>query len=78
MYVNKQRNRYITKQYQDLATEFNSMFGPDAFVGDDMSHTQLQSVFYGDKLFAETFEEVAKAPIYKQMAWRVHVLDFFL
>ena len=36
MYVNKQRNKFITEQYRDLATEFYSMFGSDAFVGDDM------------------------------------------
>ena len=67
MYVSKQRNRYITKQYQDLATEFNSMFGPAAFVGDDMLIHNCNLSFMHDKLFAETFEEVAKAPIYQQM-----------
>jgi O-methyltransferase len=77
MYVSKQRNRYITEQYRDLATEFNSMFGPAAFVGDDMLIHNCNLSFMHDKLFAETFEEVAKAPIYQQMAWRVHVLDFF-
>ena len=78
MYVNKQRNKFITEQYRDLANEFNSMFGSDAFVGDDMLVHNCNRSFMHEKLFVETFEEVAKAPIYQQMAWRVHILDFFL
>jgi O-methyltransferase len=78
MYVNKQRNKFITEQYRDLATEFDAMFGPDSFVGDDMLVHNCNRSFMHEKLFVETFEEVAKAPIYQQMAWRMHVLDFFL
>ena len=78
MYVNKQRNKFITEQYRDLATEFDAMFGPDSFVGDDMLVHNCNRSFMHERLFVETFEEVAKAPIYQQMAWRMHVLDFFL
>lgn len=34
--------------------------------------------FMRDDKFSEIFESVATADMYKQMAWRLHILDFFL
>ena len=36
MYVNKQRNCYITEKYENLSDQFEKLFPGESFIGDDM------------------------------------------
>ena len=78
MHINKQRNIYVTKEYSRIVSDFVSLFPHDSYVGDDMLINNCNAYFLKDHDFLVRFEQVAKAPIYQQMAWRLHILDFFL
>ena len=77
MYINKQRNKFVTEKYSQIATDFFDLFGQDSYIGDDMLVNNCNAYFLKDEHFIDQFNQVAIAPIYKQMAWRMHILDFF-
>ena len=78
MYINKQRNKYVTEEYAILAEKFLKLFPEESFCGDDMLINNCNKSFLMDPEFMQVFNEVALAPMYDQMAWRLHILDFFL
>jgi O-methyltransferase len=78
LYINKQRNKYVTDEYVTLAEQFLKLFPEGSFCGDDMLVNNCNKSFLMDAKFMAVFKEVALAPMYEQMAWRLHILDFFL
>ena len=77
MFINKQRNRHVTQQNAEIADHFCNLFPDDHYIGDDLLINNCNLMFQKDQHFKEIFSKKAKAPIYQQMAWRVHILDFF-
>ena len=65
MYINKQRNEFVTEKYTQIAGEFEKLLSPDLFVGDDMIVHNCNKIFMQDAGFKRTFDEVALSPIYK-------------
>jgi O-methyltransferase len=78
MYVNDQRNYFVTEKYRKLASKFTELFADGSFVGDDMLIHNCNMSFLRDEQFRGVFEKLAEAPVYQQMAWRLHILDHFL
>jgi len=78
MYVNKQRNCYITEKYEDLSDQFEKLFPDESFIGDDMLINNCNMHFNNDEDFSSLFNSLALSPVYQQMKWRLHILDYFL
>ena len=68
MYINKQRNKFVTEKYSQIATDFFDLFGQDSYIGDDMLVNNCNAYFLKDEHFIDQFNQVAIAPIYKHMA----------
>ena len=77
-WLNRQRNKYVHAELSALIDKFQELFPSNSFVGDDMLISNRNAFFLDDPEFYNLFYECAKADMYKQMAWRLHVLDFFL
>lgn len=57
-----------------LAREIIEQEYPRNYIGDGMVLTNRNHGFLEEEKFVSTLHEIAKAPIYQQMAWRVHTL----
>ena len=77
-WLNRQRNKYVHAELSALIDKFQELFPSNSFVGDDMLISNRNAFFLDDPEFYNLFYECAKADMYKQMAWRLHILDFFL
>lgn len=66
---NKEKNELL-----NLAKEILTDHFPRHFLGDDMFIADRNMTFLSDEKFMTVLHELAKAPMYKGMAWRVHTL----
>ncbi len=67
--TNKEQNNLLTLAKEILRAEY-----PRHFLGDDMFIADRNMTFLADEKFVSILNELAKAPMYKGMAWRVHTL----
>lgn len=58
----------------NLAMDILAEHYPNHFIGDELFVANRAKGFMDDEQFVKTLNELAKAPIYREMAWRVHTL----
>lgn len=67
------KNKYDQARQQQCLESLSAMH-EKSFVGDGMLVVDKNMHFFDDADFCRVLDEMAKAPIYRGMAWRMHVL----
>lgn len=62
------------KQLKALAETILQEQYPRHFLGDGLFVSDRAMGFYDDEVFTKVLNDIAKAPVYQQMAWRLHTL----
>ena len=60
----------------NLCEEIMRSLYKDVFKGDKMFLNDRIQSFFEDEKFSTTFNDIAKADIYKEMAWRMNTLTW--
>ena len=73
MFVIKPKNKFEEKIIERACEDLASL-SQNIFIGDEMLVVNKSMHFFEDEVFMNVLNETAKAPIYQQMAWRMHNL----